>query len=155
MEKQRRFYLFAEAPTAIKGDLKYLFNRIDTDQNGTLSTQELSRHLRRSGQVSSEAELAYLFSCMDRDGNGTVDFEEFGELMLRHRRLMANYEKFVTYFLPIDANGDDAISLEEMNVAMASVGEARLSQAESAYLGQQAGNQPLTWNRFIELLLVT
>lgn len=42
-----------------------------------------------------------------------------------------------------------------MNVAMASVGEAPLSDEESAYLVQQVGSQPLTWNRFIEMLLVT
>ena len=92
---------------------------------------------------------------MDSDSSGTIDFEEFGELMLRHRRLMASYTDFVTYFLPIDANDDDAISLNEMNIAMASVGEPRLSSEESAYVTQQAEDQPLTWNHFIEMLLVT
>ena len=48
-----------------------------------------------------------------------------------------------------------AISLEEMNVAMASVGEARLSERASAYIDKQMKGQPLTWNRFIEMLSVT
>ena len=104
LSNQRRFYLFDRASHATRGDLRYLFNCIDTDQNGTLSTQELSAHLHQAGQVSSEAELAYLFTCMDSDGSGAIDFEEFGELMLRHSRLMANYAEFVTYFLPIDTN---------------------------------------------------
>ena len=153
--QQRHFYMLEQASTAIKGDLRYLFNRIDMDQSGTLSTQELSNHLRQSGQVSSEAELAYLFRSMDRDNSGTVDFEEFGELMLRHHRLMTNYADFVTYFLPIDANDDDAISLDEMNVAMASVGEAALSTEEASFLNRQTQGHPMTWNRFIEMLLVT
>ena len=152
---QRHCTLFDHASTATKGDLRYLFNSIDTDQSGTLSTQELASHLHRANQVSSDEELAYLFSCLDVDGNGSIDLEEFGELMLRHRRLMANYDAFVTYFLPIDANGDDAISLDEMNVAMTSVGERPLSGIESGYLKRQVGDKPMTWNRFIEMLLVT
>ena len=49
-------------------------------------------------------ELNYLFKCMDRDRNGSIDFAEFGELILRHRRLMAKHDAFMTYFLPIDAD---------------------------------------------------
>ncbi|MDJ0704568.1 MAG: urea transporter [Leptolyngbyaceae cyanobacterium MO_188.B28] len=152
--KKRHFYLFDGASTAIKGDLRYIFNSIDTDQSGSLSTQELAAHLRDANKALSEDDLTYLFTCMDSDNNGVIDFEEFGELMLRHRRLMANYSEFVTYFLPIDANDDDVISLPEMNVAMASVGEPPLSEAESAFLVEQTKGRPLTWHRFIEMLLV-
>ncbi|MEM9088024.1 MAG: urea transporter [Cyanobacteria bacterium P01_F01_bin.53] len=160
LAKERRFYLFEQASTALKGELRYLFNLIDTDQSETLSTQELSEHLQqlsngKGKKGTSDGDLTYLFSCMDVDGNGTVDFKEFCELMLRHRQLMANYNAFVTYFLPIDANDDDAIGLDEMNVAMASVGTQPLSEQEAAYLTQQVGDRPLTWNRFIEMLLVT
>lgn len=77
------------------------------------------------------------------------------QLMLRHRRLMANYDEFVTYFLPIDADDDDLISLSEMNVAMTSVGEAQLSVQEADVIKDRIGDRPLTWNRFIEMLLVT
>ena len=74
--------------------------------------------------------------------------------MLSHRRLMENYTEFVTYFLPIDADDDDAISLTEMNVAMASVGKPPLSTPEADFIKSQTGHPVLTWNRFIELLLV-
>ena len=52
---------------------------------------------------------------MDRDGSGAIDFEEFGELMLRPQRLMSRYTEFFTYFLPIDVDADDIISMQEMN----------------------------------------
>ncbi|HBB30491.1 MAG TPA: urea transporter [Cyanobacteria bacterium UBA8803] len=152
---EQRNLLFEEASTAVKGDLRYLFNAIDLDNSGALSTQELASHLQQAGQVLSQEELMYLFKSMDSDGNGAIDFEEFGELMLRHRRLMSRYTEFFTYFLPIDANEDDFISTDEMNTAMASVGEPPLSTSEVEFLRYRMGGQPLTWNRFIEVLLVT
>ena len=152
---QRHCTLFDNASTSIKGDLRYLFNSIDTDQRGTLSTDELASHLYRAHQVSAKADLDYLFSCIDVDGTGTIDVKEFGEIMLRHRRRMANSDAFVTYFLPMDTNGEDAISLDEMNGVMTSVGERPLSGIELGYLKRQMGEKPMTWNRFIEMVLVT
>ena len=92
---------------------------------------------------------------MDLDGNGRIDFAEFGELMLRHKRLISKQDAFMTYFLPIDANKDDRISIEEMNSAMNSVGEAKLTREEINFLQQRTNSQSFTWNQFIELLLLT
>jgi Ca2+-binding EF-hand superfamily protein len=92
---------------------------------------------------------------MDRYRSGAIDFEEFGELMLRHQRLMSRYTEFVTYFLPIDADGDDTISMKEMNTVLASLREPPLSEDEITFLQKQTGGQALTWNRFIEVLLLT
>ncbi|UBF29295.1 urea transporter [Kovacikia minuta CCNUW1] len=148
-------FLFETADPSLKGDLRYLFDAIDRDQNGALSVPELTVHLRQAEPTLSDADLTYLFSSLDIDRSGAIEFEEFGELMLRHRRLMSKYNKFVTYFLPIDADQDDSISTEEMNVAMASVGEHPLTQAEVLWIQDRMKGEPLTWNRFIEMLLVT
>ena len=61
----------------------------------------------------------------------------------------------MTYFLPIDADENDLISISEMNVALASVNEPSLSKAEVNYLQQRIGSHSFTWNQFIELLLLT
>jgi Ca2+-binding EF-hand superfamily protein len=113
----------------------------------------LLHHYRK--KTISENELMYLFKSIDSDGNGAIDFAEFGELIWRYRRLMSKYSQFVTYFLPIDANENDVISTDEMNVAMASVGESPLSNDQVVFLQYSKAGQPLTWNRFIEVLLVT
>ena len=152
---QGRNFLFDQASDSTKGDLRYVFDAIDTDRSGELSTHELATYLERAAQITSEEELIYLFNCLDRDRNGKIDFEEFGELMLRHQRLMAKYEAFLTYFLPIDADENDLISIEEMNVAMTSVGEAKLTIEEINFLRKRTDNQSFTWNQFIELLLLT
>ncbi|MEG4287678.1 urea transporter [Microcoleus sp. C2C3] len=155
LQGQQHHILFEQATPAIKGDLRYIFDAIDRDRSGFLSTQELATHLHQAGKVLSEGELTYLFNCMDRDGSGAIDFEEFGELMLRHQRLMSRYTEFVTYFLPIDVDADDTISMQEMNTALRSLREPPLSEDEITFLQEQTGGQSLTWNRFIEVLLLT
>ncbi len=152
---QGRNFLFDKTSSGLKGDLRYVFDAIDTDGNGELSTDELASYLTQADPSMTGNELNYLFKCMDRDRNGSIDFAEFGELILRHRRLMAKHDAFMTYFLPIDADEDDRISIDEMNLAMNSVGEAKLSPAEINFLQQRANSQSFTWNQFIELLLLT
>ncbi|KYC39989.1 hypothetical protein WA1_28945 [Scytonema hofmannii PCC 7110] len=155
IEGERHNVLFEQASPEIKGNLRYIFDAIDRDRSGELSTHELAAHLQSAGKGFQEGELTYLFKSIDRDGSGEIDFEEFGELMLRHRRLMSRYTEFVTYFLPLDADEDEFISTKEMNTALASVGEPPLSNDEIAFLRDRTGGEPLTWNRFIEVLLVT
>lgn len=150
-----RKILFEQAPEAIKGNLRYIFDAIDRDRNGFISSQELKWHLQQAAKPISDAEMAYLFQSMDQDNSGTIDLEEFGELMLRHQRLMAKYREFVTYFLPIDADEDNLISIKEMNTALVSLREPPLSEDEVRFLQQQTGGEPLNWNRFIEVLLLT
>ncbi len=60
-----------------------------------------------------------------------------------------------SHFLPLDADEDESISTKEMNTALSSVGEPSLTQEEVEFLRDRTGGQPLTWNRFIEVLLVT
>ena len=152
---KRRNFMFDKADTGTKGDLRYVFEAIDRDRNGELSTSELAGYLTEANQSITDSELNYLFNCMDRDRNGSIDFEEFGELMLRHRRLMARHDAFMTYFLPIDANKDDLISIDEMNNAMNSVGEAKLTREEINFLQQRSNSPSFTWDQFTELLLLT
>ncbi len=147
-------YLFDAASSKTKGDLAYLFNAIDTDFSNSLSVEELAEHLRQVKQGISRVELDCLFQSLDIDRSGEIDLAEFGELLLRQQRLMANYAEFITYFLPIDANQDDVISSDEMNLALASVGEPPLATAESHFLQRYTKGNPMTWDRFIEVLLV-
>lgn len=154
IQRQPRQLLFKQASPDIKGNLRYIFDAIDIDRNGQLSVEELTSHLNQAGKGLSNSEIMLLFRSMDSDCSNTIDFEEFGELMLRHRQLMAEYNEFITYFLPIDADEDNTISVHEMNIAMASVGELPLTKDEITFLRDRTGGQLLTWNQFIEMLLL-
>ncbi|HAT15385.1 MAG TPA: hypothetical protein DCS91_19040 [Microcoleaceae bacterium UBA11344] len=146
--------MFESASATTRGDLEYLFNAIDTDSSNTLSVSELAEHLWQVKRGISEEELDYLFPCLDIDRSGEIDLAEFCELLLRQQRLMSNYQEFITYFLP-DANQDNAISIDEMNLAFASVGESPLNVEEVNFLNPMMDGESMSWNRFIELLLVT
>ncbi|NEO30673.1 MAG: hypothetical protein F6K36_09625 [Symploca sp. SIO3C6] len=131
-----------------------MFDAIDRDHSGSLSLQELRYHFQQAEHPLSEDELNFAFASMDFDNSGEIDFEEFSELLLRHRRLISRLDQFSKYFIPIDANEDGVLTPQEMNVVLASVDESPLSQDELTFLRQRIGGKDLTWERFLELLLV-
>lgn len=154
MQGQSRQILFEQASVAMRGDLRYVFDAIDRDGNGKLSLTELSQHFQQAGYPLKPDELELAFISMDADHSGEIEFAEFGELLLRHRRLVSHLQELYTYFLPIDANGDGVLAPQEMNVVFASVNEPPLTQAEISFLRQRIGGKDFTWERFLELLLV-
>ncbi|OZH51231.1 urea transporter [Hydrocoleum sp. CS-953] len=154
MQGKHHKVFFEQAPLELKNDLRYIFNAIDRDRSGTLSLEELRYHLQQAGNPMSDDELNFLFSSMDADNSGEIDFSEFGELMLRHRRLMSRLDEFATYFIPIDQDGNGVLEPEEMNVVLASVDEPPFSNEELTFLQGRIGGKELTWERFLELLLV-
>ena len=68
---------------------------------------------------------------------------------------MMEYDAFMSYFLPTDAEENDRISIEEMNVAMTNVGELPLTREEINLLQQRTSSRSFTWHQFVELLLLT
>ena len=154
MEGRYHQVLFDEAPQDVKGNLRYIFDAIDQDRSGSLSLAELRYHFQQAGHSIGDDELSFIFSSMDVDNSGEIDFDEFGELLLRHRRLMSKLDEFATYFIPIDKNGDGVLEPQEMNVVLASVDEPPLSQKELTFLQGRIRGKDLTWEKFLELLLV-
>lgn len=154
MGGQQHRVLFDQASPAVKGDLRYIFDAIDRDRSGKLSLAELSWHFQHTGHPLKPDELDLAFASLDSDHSGEIEFAEFGELLLRHRRLVSRLDEFYTYFLPIDANGDGVLAPQEMNVVLASVDEPPLTLDEISFLRQRLGDKDFTWERFLELVLV-
>lgn len=146
--------LFDQAPPEIRRDLRYIFDAIDRDRSGRLSLGELSQHFAQTGHPLKPDELNLVFSSIDADHSGEIEFAEFGELLLRHRRLISRLQEFYTYFVPIDADGDGVLTPHEMNVVLSSVDEPPLTPDEISFLRQRIGGKDFTWERFLELMLV-
>ena len=154
IEGRHRTALYDRATPEARGMLDAAFDAIDTDGSGEVSFEELAGCLGAAESPVEEGALRRLFTGFDHDESGSVSRVEFGELLLRHARLMGIFEEFATYFLPIDVDGDDAISVKEMNIAMRSVGQSPLTPAELGLVQRRHGDAPLLWNQFLELVLV-
>ena len=61
-------------------NLRFAFNMFDTNQDGTISRQEL-RGVFETGDKKDEALWNEIFDEVDTDGDGTITFEEFKESM--------------------------------------------------------------------------
>lgn len=59
------------------GRLRNVFDEIDADRSGTISTEELGRALKALGCSVGPSQLAQMISEVDADGSGSVSLDEF------------------------------------------------------------------------------
>jgi calcium-dependent protein kinase len=104
-------------------DLKDQFKKIDKDNNGTITHQELIesvRHMRSDGvQVIPDREVSDMLEGMDSDGNGEIDMSEFivagMHLSQLQRRDKAKWKKKTKLaFDSLDKDRDGFISVNEL-----------------------------------------
>lgn len=58
-------------------ELRQLFDELDTDRSGSISTDELASGLRSQGYFLSDDEAQQLLTKIDVDKSGLIDFDEF------------------------------------------------------------------------------
>jgi len=69
------------------GSAGMLFDCLDTDSSGNITSNELRTGLGELGMAVSESEIYALMETIDMDGNGDVDRDEFGassRLLFQH-----------------------------------------------------------------------
>ena len=62
-----------------KKKIKKLFKEMDTDADGTVSTEELGTAMKKYGLRDSEIDL--IIKTFDTDGDGTINCEEFIDIV--------------------------------------------------------------------------
>ena len=65
-----------------QNDLKYLFNELDSDKSGVVSTEELYQMLLSLGLVSQKSEVEDLIQYASSKNSGVLKFEEFIKLFI-------------------------------------------------------------------------
>lgn len=101
------------------------FKRIDNNGDGAISRQEL-----RNGMRLADEELAVVFALGDIDQDGEISMSEFIRLMSptantainRLRNCFKDIYDAIKAFKQFDANGDGALSQQELVVGMKSTG---------------------------------
>ncbi|KAL3503511.1 hypothetical protein ACH5RR_037960 [Cinchona calisaya] len=101
--------------------LKAMFQNMDTDNNGTITYEELKTGLARLGSKLSEAEVKQLMEAADVDGNGTIDYIEFISATM-HKHKLEREENLYTAFQYFDKDNSGFITIDELESAMKEYG---------------------------------
>ena len=96
--------------------LKSAFHKIDSNQDGTLSIDELKEGLDQlqlfemlqGGGGTDEENYKTLMKNIDLDGDGRIDYLEFIQAAINHQALL-NKDNILTIFNMFDTNGDGII----------------------------------------------
>lgn len=98
-------------------DIKESFKKMDTDNDGIVSIEELKSGLRKFGSQLAEAEVQMLIETVDTNGKGTLDYGEFVAVSL-HLQRMANDEHLRKAFSYFDRDGNGYIERDELRDAL-------------------------------------
>ncbi|KAF4358742.1 hypothetical protein CsatB_000439 [Cannabis sativa] len=98
-------------------DVKELFRKMDTDNDGIVSIEELKSGLKNFGSQLAESEVQTLIEAVDANGKGTLDCGEFVAVFL-HLQRMANDEHLRKAFSYFDRDGNNYIEPDELRDAL-------------------------------------
>ncbi|KAL9247026.1 hypothetical protein vseg_020497 [Gypsophila vaccaria] len=98
-------------------NIKELFKKIDVDDDGIVSVEELKAGLLKFGSLIAESEVQMLIEAVDTYGKGTLDYGEFVAVSL-HLQRIANDEHLRKAFSYFDKDLDGFIEPEELQNAL-------------------------------------
>ncbi|KAK8482906.1 hypothetical protein V6N13_100974 [Hibiscus sabdariffa] len=98
-------------------DIKVMFNKMDTDNDGIVSIEELKAGFKNFGSQLAESEVQMLIEAVDANGKGTLDYGEFLAVSL-HLQRMANDEHLRKAFSFFDKDGNGFIEPDELRDAL-------------------------------------
>ncbi|KAL7265557.1 hypothetical protein ACSBR1_003353 [Camellia fascicularis] len=98
-------------------DIKEMFRKIDTDNDGIVSIEELKGGLQKFGSHLAESEVQMLVEAVDTNGKGTLDCGEFVAVSL-HLQRMANDDHLHKAFAYFDKDGNGYIEPGELQDAL-------------------------------------
>jgi len=116
-----------------------IFNKYDTDQDGSISTKELHALCMEMGYELNPEQLEMAIKVMDTDGNGTIEYDEFEKWWNTEDRfgkmqrtpeeieyLQSAYAKFVSF----DTDGNGTIERGEFDALHAMLVEEKYTTHE-------------------------
>ncbi|KAK4253283.1 hypothetical protein QN277_010607 [Acacia crassicarpa] len=103
-------------------DIKEMFKKMDSDNDGIVSIEELKAGFRNFGSQLAESEVQMLIEAVDTNGKGRLNYEEFVAVSL-HLKRMANDEHIRKAFSYFDKDGNGYIEPDELRDALMEDGE--------------------------------
>ncbi|CAD7703065.1 unnamed protein product [Ostreobium quekettii] len=74
--------------------MRYVFERLDRDQSGTLTTHEIVHLARKLDPTADEAKIKESMRFLDKDGSDSVNEDEFVDTMVHFLRVIESQEDF-------------------------------------------------------------
>eukprot|EP00547_Thalassionema_nitzschioides_P007571 CAMPEP_0194206908 /NCGR_PEP_ID=MMETSP0156-20130528/5816_1 /TAXON_ID=33649 /ORGANISM="Thalassionema nitzschioides, Strain L26-B" /LENGTH=453 /DNA_ID=CAMNT_0038933555 /DNA_START=57 /DNA_END=1418 /DNA_ORIENTATION=+ len=109
---------------------RQLFSKIDTNQDGKISKEELSKNFESKGK---QIDVDALLKSQDTDKDGLISWEEFinptaagGGQQQQGDPRQAEIDQMMQIFARLDANGDGKISKEELTENFKAAGKEDL-----------------------------
>jgi len=148
-----------QLPEASICELRQIFEALDEDGDGSLSSEELQRAFRYAGMEMPEA-LRPIFDQVDSDGSGMVEYTEFLSAALDQKHQQQEGACWAA-FCVLDRNGDGKISKDEIAVLLrgdvmatfkATVGIDHTEIEKVVADADQDNDEMLDFNEFLDLL---
>lgn len=100
-------------------DMKEMFDKIDTDNDGIISCDELKTGLANHGSQLAESEVQMLIEAVDTNTKGTLDYGEFVAMTLHLQRMNEHLQRAFSYF---DKDKNGYIEADELYEGLAEDG---------------------------------
>ncbi|PKA59946.1 Calcium-dependent protein kinase 8 [Apostasia shenzhenica] len=98
-------------------DIKDMFEKMDINNKGRITLEELKLGLHKNGQQIPDADVQILMDAADVDGDGTLEYGEFVALSI-HLKKLGNDEHLRKAFAYFDQNKSGYIEIEELSEAL-------------------------------------
>ncbi|KAL1357393.1 hypothetical protein HN51_009312 [Arachis hypogaea] len=133
-----------------------IFNRFDTDSDGSLTHLELAALLRSLGIKPTGDQLHALLTNMDNNGNGYIEFDELVHALLPdlNEHVLINQEQLTELFRSFDKDGNGYITAAELASTMAKMGHP-LTYPELSDMMAEAdsnGDGVISFNEFAGIM---
>ncbi|KAL1317834.1 hypothetical protein HN51_070028 [Arachis hypogaea] len=133
-----------------------IFNRFDTDSDGSLTHLELAALLRSLGIKPTGDQLHALLTNMDNNGNGYIEFDELVHALLPdlNEHVLINQEQLSELFRSFDKDGNGYITAAELASTMAKMGHP-LTYRELSDMMAEAdsnGDGVISFNEFAGIM---
>jgi len=126
------------------------FTVFDKNQDGTITTKELSTVMRSLGQNPTDAEVQDMINEVDVDGSGAIEFPEFCVMMVNKMQESDTENEIREAYRVFDKERTGGIAVSEMRLILSNLPE-KLSDEEIEEMLRTAdkdGNGYFTYDEF-------
>jgi len=129
---------------------KEAFTVFDKNQDGTITTKELSTVMRSLGQNPTDAEVQDMINEVDVDGSGAIEFPEFCVMMVKKMQETDTENEIREAYRVFDKERTGVIDASEMRLILSNLPE-KLSDEEIDEMLRTAdkdGNGAFSYDEF-------